>query len=213
MRGVDLLDEVVDLALGGLHDHLGVDQAGGAHDLLDDLGRHLQLEGAGGGRQEHHLVDPLEDLLELQRPVVGRAREPEAVLDELLLAGAVALRTGRGAAGTAWWLSSMTSRKSSGKKSSSVLGASPGAAAVERRRVVLDAVAVADLLHHLEVVLRAHPEALGLEELALLLELGQALLELVLDAHDRLPHALVAGDVVRGREDDELVEHGRPARR
>ena len=79
---------------------------------------------------------------------------------------------------------------------------------VERRRVVLDPVAVADLLHHLEVVLRAHPEALRLEELALLLEQGEPLLELVLDAHDRLPHALVAGDVVRGRVDDELVEHG-----
>ena len=81
--------------------------------------------------------------------------------------------------GTVTWLSSMTTRKSSGKKSSSVFGASPRATAVDRGRVVLDPVAVADLLHHLEVVLGAHAEALGLEQLALLLELGQPLLELV----------------------------------
>ena len=87
------------------------------------------------------------------------------------------------------------------------------AAAVDGRRVVLDAVAEADLLHHLEVVLGAHAEALGLEQLALLLEGGQALLELLLDAHDGLLHPLLAGDVVGGRVDDELVEHGRPARR
>ena len=40
---VDLLDEVVDLALGRLDDHLGVDQPGGPDDLLDDLGRLLAI--------------------------------------------------------------------------------------------------------------------------------------------------------------------------
>ena len=41
---VDLVDEVVDLALGGPHDHLGVHQARRAHHLLDDLAlRHLEL--------------------------------------------------------------------------------------------------------------------------------------------------------------------------
>ena len=33
----DLGHEVVDLALGGLHEDLGIDEAGRAHDLLDDL--------------------------------------------------------------------------------------------------------------------------------------------------------------------------------
>ena len=130
------------------------------------------------------------------------------MLDQLLLAGAVALVLAVELRHGDWWLSSMTMRKSSGKKSSSVLRRLARAAAVERRRVVLDPVAVADLLHHLEVVLGAHPEALGLEELALLLELGEPLLELLLDALDGLPHPLVAGDVVGGRVDDELVEHG-----
>src|SRR5690606_15552010 len=53
---VDLADEVVDLALGRAHDDLGVDQPGGADDLLDDRGGDLELVGAGGGRHEDHLV-------------------------------------------------------------------------------------------------------------------------------------------------------------
>ena len=66
------------------------------------------------------------DLLEAQRPVVGRRRQPEAVLDELLLAAAVALVLAVELRARSTWLSSMTTRKSLGKKSSSVFGASPG---------------------------------------------------------------------------------------
>ena len=49
------------------------------------------------------------------------------------------------------------------------------AAAVEVAAVVLDPVAAAHLGEHLEVVLGAHPEALGLEELACAFELAEAL--------------------------------------
>ena len=95
----------------------------------------------------------------------------------------------------------MTTTKSFGKKLEQRARRLAGAAAVDGRRVVLDAVAVAELLHHLEVVLGAHPEALGLEQLALLLEVGEPLLELLLDAADGGLHPLLAGDVVRGREE------------
>ena len=103
--------------------------------------------------------------------------------------------------GTATWLSSMTSRKSFGEVVEQGERRLAVGAAVDVHRVVLDAVAVADLLDHLEVVLRAHPQALRLEQLALLLEPGQPLLQLGLDADHGLAHPLVAGDVVRGRED------------
>jgi hypothetical protein len=65
--GPDLGHEVVDLALGGLDDDLGVDQAGGADDLLDDavprrwLG---QLVVARRRRQVDGLADALDELLE-----------------------------------------------------------------------------------------------------------------------------------------------------
>ncbi len=60
-----------------------------------------------------------------------------------------------------------------------------GDSAVDVHRVVLDAVAVADLAHHLEVVLRAHPQPLRLEQLVVLLEPLQPLLQLDLDAGHR----------------------------
>ena len=92
---------------------------------------------------------------------------------------------------------------------------------VDVHRVVLDAVAVADLLDHLQVVLGAHPQALRLEQLAVGLEPRQPLRQLGLDADDRGAHPLVAGDVVGGREDldpghvaqvlaGDRVDHGDP---
>src|SRR4029450_11569230 len=78
--------------------------------------------------------------------------------------------------------------------------------AVDGRRVVLDPAAVSDLLHHLEVVLGAHAEPLGLEQLALLLEPAQALGQLGLYALDGPAHALLAGDIVRGRVDPQVFE-------
>ena len=88
------------------------------------------------------------------------------------------------------------------------MGADAAAAAVDVHRVVLDAGAGADLAHHLDVVRRAHPQPLRLEQLALLLEGRELLLELVLDAGDRPLHPLRAGDVVGRREDVELVVLG-----
>ena len=84
-------------------------------------------------------------------------------------------------------------------------GLAPGPT-VDGTGVVLDPVAEADLLHHLQVVAGAHAQALGLEQLALLLELLQPLLQLDLDALDGQAHPLVAGDVVAGRQDHQLVD-------
>ena len=88
---VDLRDEVVDLALGRLHDDLGIDESRGANDLLDDLRRRLALVGARRRRHEHDLVDAFGELLEAQWPVVHRRRQTEAVLDQRVLARPVAL--------------------------------------------------------------------------------------------------------------------------
>ena len=54
-----------------------------------------------------------------------------------------------------------------GKKSSSVSGVLPGGRPDKRAAVVLDARAVADLQHHLDVEPRAGGEPLGFEQLAL----------------------------------------------
>ena len=88
------------------------------------------------------------------------------------------------------------------------VGRAAAAAAVDVHRVVLDARAGPDLAHHLHVVGGAHPQALGLEQLALLLEGRELVLQLELDALDRPLHPGRAGDVVGGREDVELVVVG-----
>ena len=83
-------------------------------------------------------------------------------------------------------------------------------ASVDRARVVLDAVAVTDLLHHLEVVLGAHTKALSLEQLAVFLEGSQLRLQLRLDPLDRGLHSLFARGVVRRGKDHELLERFEP---
>ena len=70
-----------------------------------------------------------------------------------------------------------------------------------------------DLAQHLEVVGRAHPQALGLEELALVVEQREPLVQLLLDRDDRALHPLVGRDVVRGREDRDLGEVAERSRR
>ena len=82
----------------------------------------------------------------------------------------------------------------------------PGRATVEVAGVVLDPGAHPDLAQHLEVVARAHPQALGLEQLVVLLEPRQPVDQLGLDALDGALHGLVGGDVVRRREQHQLVE-------
>ena len=51
----------------------------------------LDLVGARGGRQEDDLADPLDELVEGEGPVVEGRGQPEAVLDQRLLARPVAL--------------------------------------------------------------------------------------------------------------------------
>lgn len=85
------------------------------------------------------------------------------------------------------------------------VGRGAGRAAVEVHRVVLHAGAGADLAEHLDVVGGAHAQPLGLQQLALLLQLGQALAQFLLDVVDRPLHALGAGDVVGGGEDVQLL--------
>ena len=64
----------------------------------------------------------------------------------------------------------------------------------------------ADLPEHLQVVGGAHPQPLGLEELAGPLQHGQPVLQLVFDLGDGPLHPGLRHHVVGGREHDELLE-------
>ena len=78
--------------------------------------------------------------------------------------------------------------------------------AVEDPRVVLDPRAEADLAQHLHVVLRALAQSVRLEQLALGLELGGAVVELAADLLDRALHRAFLDVVVRRRPDRDVLE-------
>ena len=87
----DLVQEVVDLVARRPELDLGVDDPRRADELLgDDLGAG-ELERARGGGDEHELLHLPQELVEAERPVVERRGQPEAVVDQRLLARAVAL--------------------------------------------------------------------------------------------------------------------------
>ena len=103
---------------------------------------------------EEQLRRPLEELVEAERPVVERRGQPEAVLDECLLARAVALVH---AADLRHGLVRLVDERDEvvREEVEQAVRAVAGLAAVEDARVVLDPVAQAELAQHLHVELRA----------------------------------------------------------
>ena len=86
---VEARAQVVDLVLGRHDRHHGVEQSGRSDHLFDDLVAVLHLERPGRRRDEDHLGHELHELVEVERSVVERARQSEAVLDQRLLARTV----------------------------------------------------------------------------------------------------------------------------
>ena len=187
------------------HD-LGIDQAGRPDDLL----RHAPLDLAhlvgtrGGGDVEDLVHAPLE-LFERERPVVQGRGQAEAVLHQGPLAGPVAavhaadLRDGLvGLVDDDQGVAGKVVHQGRGRLAGGPAGQMPG--------VVLDPLARPDLVHHLQVEARPLAQALGLQELALSLQIATPLFQLRLDAGEgALPHVL-GGDVVVGGIDGDPVQ-------
>jgi hypothetical protein len=150
-------------------------------------------------------VAAIEELVEAKRPVVERRREPEPVVDERLLPGAVALvhpaelrhRLVRLVDEDHHVLREVVEQRERVR---------PRSAALEDPRVVLDPGAEPELLHHLEVVLGSLPQPVRLEHLPLALEHLQPLVELVADLDDRALDRRSRRDVLRRRPDRDVVE-------
>ncbi len=160
---------------------------------------------ARGRGHEHELRRHLQELLERLRPVVDRAREPESVVDERLLARPVALRH---AADLRHGLVGLVDEHHIvlGEVVEQAVGTVAGLAAVEDPRVVLDPRAEAELAQHLHVVLGALAQAVGLEQLALRLELRAARVQLATDLGDRVLEHPLAYVVVGGGPDPDVFE-------
>jgi len=180
----DLVQQIVDLVVRRAQLNLRIDDTGRPDQLLGHARGMAPLERPRRRRDEHELRHLLEELVEAKRPVVERRRQPEPVIHECLLAGAVAfvhaadLRDGlvrlvdeddevlREVVEQREWVRSRS-------------------ATLEDARVVLDPVAEAELLHHLEVVLRALAQPVRLEHLPFDLQPLDALFQLVPDFGNR----------------------------
>ena len=146
-----LLEEVVHLPVGGLHLNGGVQEAGGPDHLLDGRGNQVALVGAGRRGYEDDLVGAIAELREIERPVVQRGRQPEAVLHQRLLAGDVAVVHAphlRHAHVRLVNEQQVVLREVVEQRPRRTADLSPA----EMARVVLYAGAIADLLEHLHVV-------------------------------------------------------------
>ena len=178
---------------------------GRADDLLDDARGLRLLELAGGRRDHDELVDALHVLVEAERAVVDRRRQPEAVVHQRALSRSVT----RGHAGDLRdRLVGLVDEADEVVREvvHERVGRRAGRAVVEDPRVVLDARGEAELLHHLDVVFRALLQAVRLEELAALVEPLEPLGQLALDLDEAPLHRLVLGDVVAGRPDRDVVD-------
>ena len=201
----DLPDEVVDLAVHRPHIHAGVEKPCGPDDLLHDLAGPAPLVLPRGGGHVHNLVEPLFKFVKFQGPVVKGAGQAEAVLHQGGFPRPVAVEHGPhlGEGGVALVdeqhkiLGEIVQQGVGGRAHGAVLN-DPG--------VVFDAGAVAQLLHHLNVVHGALLDALGLDELVFAFEEGHPLLHLLVNVLDGGVHLLLGGDVVGGRPDGDVVQ-------
>ena len=203
----DLLEQVVDLALGRADGDLWVDDASRPDELLDVPLAALQFIRPRRRAHVDRLVDRRLELLERERPVVERRRQPEPEVDQDLLARPVVLvhaddlrdRHVR-----------LVDDQEPVRREIVEQGPRSRArfAAREMARVVLDPGAIAELAHHLEVEGGPLAEAGAFEGATLGFETGDPLLHLGLDVDDRFLELVLRRHVVRRREDVGLLALG-----
>ena len=204
-----LVDDVVDLRGASAHDDLGIQKARRTDDLLHLLLAHLLLVVARRGRHVDELRHARLELIEAQRAVVQAAGQTKPVLGERDLARAVALvhaadlRHGHVALVD-------DAQEVFREVVDERVRRLAGRAAVHVPRVVLDAGAEPHRLEHLQVVVHAHLQPLGLEQFALVLELLQTFAQLVADGAERAVHLRARRHVMRRRPDGQrlvFVQH------
>jgi hypothetical protein len=204
--GPDLVEQVVDLIAGRADGDLGVHQPGGTDHLLGHrVAGQLHLVGGRRGRHVHRLAGDARELLEGQRPVVEGRGQPEAVLDERLLAGAVAVVHSPHLRDRHVALVDDDQRvlgqvlDQHGRR----LARSPSG---EVARVVLDPVAVAQLAEHLHVEQRALLQPLGFQQAIAAAQERQPLTQLLLHGLQRAVELLGGRHVVAGRVDVDVAQ-------
>ena len=156
----------------------------------------------GGCRHKYRLPHVSLKFVELQGAVIQCGRQPEAVIDQIFLARTVALvhaahlpdghmrlvnehqRIARQVIDQGRWCLARTT-------------------AGEMPRIVLDALAEADLVEHFQIEFGPLLDALCLDQLIVPGEVIDPLTQLLLDRLDGAQHGVARRDIVRRREDRE----------
>ena len=209
---VNLPDQVVDLAFDGPDEDLGIQQAGRPDNLFGQLSRAFTLILSRGRRDIDALVNPLLKLVEHQRPVVVSGGQAEAVLHQRVLPRPVA----------------PVHRPHLGKRHMALVHEQEevlreivqqghrrraGRAVGDHTGIVLDAAAVAQFLHHLDVIVRTLADSLGFDELVVLFKIPDPLVALGPDPLDGGFHLLLRRHIVACGIDGDVIQHaGRVAR-
>ncbi len=88
----DLCQKIVNLTLDRTDFYLRIDKSGGANNLFDDnAGRFGEFKGSGRSRNINSLTDACLEFLKPQWTVVHCRWQAEAIVDQVLLARAVAV--------------------------------------------------------------------------------------------------------------------------
>ena len=170
----NLLYQVVNLVFQRPNLYGGVEEPGGAYDLLGDGLRLFVFLAPRRRGAVDNLVYLGVELVELQRAVVFGAREAEAVVDEHLLSRLVAVVHGAHLRqGDVAFVDDC--EEIVREIVEEALRRRAGRAASQRPRIVLDAVAVAELAHHLYVVFGALAQTLRFQKFAFRFEERQTL--------------------------------------
>ena len=164
----------------------------------------LAFVGSRRGAGVDGLADALLELVEGQGAVIQGAGQPEAIIDQDLLALFVAVvhaaDLGHGHVALV-----DDQQVIIGQVVNQGVRRAAGRPPVEVPRVILDAGGEADLAQHLDIVAGALLDALGFDELVFALEMGDLLFQLGFDIGQGLADMLIVGDVFAGREDSDLI--------
>ena len=146
------------------------------------------------------MVQPLVELIKVERAVIVSRGQTEAVFDQTFLAGAVAV-----VHGAHLWQRDVALVHDQQEVLREVVDqrkrGGTGFAARQHPRIVLDAAAKTDFLQHFNVIPRALADALRFNQLAVLLKILDALFELVLKVADGGLQFTLGGDIVARRKD------------
>ena len=203
----DFSDQVVDLPVHRAHVDLGIQKSRRADDLLGPEQLVRFLVGTRRRAHEEHLVDVSLKFFKIERPVVQRRRQAEAIFHQGRLAGPVAVIHGADLGNGHMGLVHDDQKIVREEVHQGQRGL-PRLAKVQMPGIVLNSAAKARLAHHLDVKIGALRDSLGLDQLVLGLKELDLLAHLGLNIFTRPIDLLLRDDVVGGRPDHDVGQLG-----